>query len=165
VPYRARGAEEAVMGGDPSSQDQRGDLPGPGRPQRARLPTADMLRVPPGFSGKDREQPGQRRVAAQRQDAAVAVAARHPRPGRREKYRPAVMTQRRSAHAGPVTATASQYSGRQVIPASLAGRAPSCPSRDPATKSGNTKHAHRPPMGSTKRLAWRSPRSHSVRFA
>ena len=125
---------------------------------------AEMLRAPPGFSGKGRERPGQRRVAAE-QVAAGAVGARHPRPGRREKYWPAGMTLRRSAHAGPVTATASQYSGRQVVPASLAGRAPSYPPRDPATKSGNTKHAHRPPMDSTKRLAWRYPRSHSVRFA
>lgn len=138
------------MGGDPLPQDPRGDLPGPGQPRRAHHPMAEMLRAPPGFSGKGRERPGQRRVAAER-EAAGAAAARHPRPGRREKYWPAVMTPRRSAHADPVTAMASQCYGKQVLPARRVGRAASCPPHDPATKSGNTKHAHRPPMGSTKR--------------
>jgi hypothetical protein len=71
-----------------------------------------MLRAPPGFSGQGKERPGQRRVAAE-QVAARAVGARHPRPGRREKYRPAVMTPRRSAHADLVIATAGQCSGTQ----------------------------------------------------
>jgi hypothetical protein len=145
VPYLARGAKEAVISGVPLPQDQRGGLPGPGRPQRARHPMAAMLRARPGFSGAARERPGQRRVAAQRQDAAGAVAARQPRPGRREKYWPAVMTPRRSAHAGPVIATAGQCSGTQVVPTSQVGRAPSCPPHDPATKAATPNMRTDPP--------------------
>ena len=52
----------------------------------------------------------------------------------------------------------------QVIPAP-SGQPPSCPSFHSVAGLGNTKHAHRPPMGSTKQHAWCFPRSHSVRFA
>jgi hypothetical protein len=46
-------------------------------------------------------------------------------------------------------AEAWQCPTRQAVPA-LAERAPKRPPPDFATGSGNTKHAHRPPMGSTK---------------
>jgi hypothetical protein len=132
------------MDGDPLPQDPCGDLPGPGQPRRAHHPMAEMLRAPPGFSGKGRERPGQRRVAAE-QEAAGAAGARHPRPGRREQYWPAAMTPRRFAHAGPVTTTASQCSGKQVVPASQVGRAPSCPPHDPATKAATPNMRTDPP--------------------